>query len=90
MNRNVSSADVPFSPFLDGENNLIYFYLIMSYLEGKFDLFLPGVGDLWNSVSNTPSPNLVSFPIVNCAILVQHLTCDNGLIMDEMVYSACN
>lgn len=53
------------SPSLVGKNNLIYFYLIMSYLEAKFDIFLPGVGDLRNSVSN-----LISFHIVNCAILV--------------------
>lgn len=62
----------------------------MSYVESKFDIFLPGMGDLWTSVSNTPFPNLLSFHIVNCAILVLHLTCDNGLIMDEMGFPACN
>lgn len=40
-----------FSPFLVGEDNLTYFYLIISCLEGEFDTFLPRVGDLWTSVS---------------------------------------
>ena len=46
---NVSTGEVFFSPFLVGKNNLICFYLIMSYHEGGYDIFLHSVGDLKTS-----------------------------------------
>lgn len=49
---------------------IIYFYLVISYHDGKFDIFPPSLGDFWTSVSNTPSSNLITFYIVNFTILI--------------------